>query len=62
MDCIFCGEEFEGRPVRQDGQIYCSIECAETAREIGTDYDDFELDDFQDDSLDMDYYEEVDEY
>jgi len=62
MECVFCGEEFEGKPIRQGGQIYCSLECAETAREIDSDEDEFSLDEPVDDSLDLDFYEEADEY
>ena len=39
MICEFCGEEFAGRPVRQGGQIFCSIGCADAAAEVGIDDD-----------------------
>ena len=28
MLCAQCGEEIKGKPVKQDGEIYCSLECA----------------------------------
>ncbi len=62
MDCAFCGEEFTGNPVRQDGQIFCSVECAEMAAEVGIDDEDFELGDDGEDDVDMDFEEESEEY
>jgi hypothetical protein len=50
MNCAFCGEEFSGRPIRQGDQVFCSIECADMAAEIGVD-DDSEY--FEEDPLDM---------
>ncbi len=28
MQCAQCGDEINGKPVRQDGDIFCSLECA----------------------------------
>jgi hypothetical protein len=62
MNCVFCGEEIIGRPIRQDGQVYCSIDCLDTATEVGIDQDDYEMEEVPDDGLDLDYFEEADEY
>ncbi len=62
MNCVFCGEEISGRPIRQGGQIYCSMECLDTAVEVGSNEDDYEDDDVQDDGLDLDYFDEADEF
>ena len=50
MNCAFCGEGFIGRPIRQGEQIYCSIECADMAADVGVDE---ENDYFEEDSLDI---------
>jgi len=39
--CRFCGIEFEDRPVKQNGQIYCSIGCADLASEMAIDSDNY---------------------
>ncbi len=52
MRCVFCGEEFTGRPVHQDGQIYCSLECADLASQGDEEYD------AGDDLEDLDYDED----
>ena len=62
MNCAFCGEEVVGRPVRQNGQIFCSTGCAEMASEIGLDDSDYDADDNYDDDEDDDYPEDPDEY
>ena len=62
MDCVFCGEEISGRPIRQGGQIYCSMECLDTAVEVESNEDDYELEEVIDDGLDMDYFDEADEF
>jgi hypothetical protein len=41
MICAFCGDKFNGRPVKQGGQVFCSIECADRAAEIGVEEEDF---------------------
>jgi hypothetical protein len=58
MICAFCGEEITDRPVLQDGQVYCSLGCADldAERDSGGDYYDGE------DALDLDNYEEDDLY
>jgi len=57
MRCAFCGEEFDGRPVRQDGNLYCSTSCADMASEVGLGEEEL---DFSEDS-EMDYLDEVEE-
>ena len=43
MICAFCGEDFHGRPVKQAGQLFCSIECADRAADLAVeDEDDIE--------------------
>ncbi|MEW5924732.1 MAG: hypothetical protein AB1746_12165 [Candidatus Zixiibacteriota bacterium] len=49
MVCEFCGEEFDGKPVRQAGQVFCSIECADMAAEVGTDDEEY----YEEDDLDL---------
>jgi len=58
MVCDYCGEEFTGRAVRQGGQSFCSIECADLAAEVDLDDLDADVDDGMDDSDDAGYYEE----
>jgi hypothetical protein len=41
MICAFCGEKFNGRPVKQAGLAYCSIECANMAAEVGSDEEEY---------------------
>lgn len=41
MVCEFCGGDFEGRPIRQGDQVFCSIECANMAAQIGAEEDDY---------------------
>ena len=62
MNCVFCGDEITGRPIRREGQVYCSLDCVYTAAEVSSDEDEYRMEDIHDDSLDMDLYEEVDEY
>ena len=59
MVCKFCGEEFSGRPVRQGGFVFCSIECANMAADIGTDEDD---EYFEEEALDFDPVEDEEVY
>jgi hypothetical protein len=59
MVCKFCGEEFPGKPIRQGGFIFCSIECANMAADIGTDEDD---EYFEEEALDLDTVDEEDAY
>ncbi|MCX6829794.1 MAG: hypothetical protein NT002_11020 [candidate division Zixibacteria bacterium] len=58
MICAFCGEKFMGKPVKQGGQFYCSIECADMAAEVVSEDEDYE----EDENLDIENYEEEDEY
>ena len=59
MNCVFCEDEIIGRPIHREGQVYCSIDCLDTAAEVDIEEDEYEMEDLQDDSLDMDFYEEV---
>lgn len=34
MRCAQCGDEIRSKPVKQDGEIYCSLECAYIAAGI----------------------------
>ena len=57
MRCVYCGEEFTGKAIRQDGEIYCSRSCADQA--IGEEeYDDF-IDYDNDDNDDNEEYRDV---
>nr|MBN2277812.1 hypothetical protein [candidate division Zixibacteria bacterium] len=61
MICDFCGEKFSGRAVKQAGQTFCSIECADMAAEVEIDDLDEEDDNNDDAGLDeTDFYEEDD--
>ncbi len=60
MVCEFCGEEFEGKPVSQGGQIFCSIECADMAADVGTDDDDDDY--YEEDELDLNPIDEEETY
>ncbi|MCP4703281.1 MAG: hypothetical protein GY865_01625 [candidate division Zixibacteria bacterium] len=62
MDCVFCGEAIIGRAIRRDGQVYCSTDCLDTVAEVKSDDDEFRMENVVDDSVDMDYYDEVDEF
>ena len=31
MNCVFCKEKITGRPVTQENDNYCSLECANAA-------------------------------
>jgi len=57
MICAFCGEKFSGRPIKQSGQAYCSIECANMAAEVVSEDEDY----YEEDDLDMEHYEDEDE-
>jgi len=62
MNCVFCGNEIAGRPIRLEGQVYCSSDCVETVAEVGNNDDEYGMEEDQDESMNLDYYEEVDEY
>lgn len=47
-ECAFCGEEFKGKGVVVDGEVFCSSECAKAfAEEQGIDEDEDE-DEYED--------------
>jgi hypothetical protein len=58
MICAFCGEKFTGKPIKQGGQVYCSIECADMAAEVVSEDEDY----YEEDNLDVDNLDEDDEY
>ena len=60
MICEFCNEEFTGRPVKQGGQVYCSIACADAAADIGKDYEDDGY--YEEDDLELDSYRDDEDY
>ncbi len=31
MYCAYCNEKIQGRPIRQGGDFFCSLECANSA-------------------------------
>ena len=41
MNCSQCGDEITGRPVKQGGEFYCSLECANQASGHNEDQDSF---------------------
>lgn len=57
MLCAFCGEEIISKPVKQGGEIFCSLECANRASGIEEEEDEGY---FEEDPVD-DFYEEGDE-
>ncbi len=60
MICEFCGDEFEGRPIKQAGQIFCSIDCANLAAEVGTEEEEEEY--FDEPELDLNPVDDGDDY
>lgn len=58
MICAFCGEKFTGKPIKQGGQVYCSIECADMAAEVVSEDEEY----YEDENLDVDNFEDEDEY
>jgi hypothetical protein len=50
MICKFCGNEIEGRPIRQDDGIYCSIDCADKA---AVEYGDIDSDYLEENDFDL---------
>ena len=47
-ECAFCGEEFKGKGVVVDGEVFCSSECAKAFAEeqgIDEDEDEYEYED-----------------
>ena len=55
MRCAECGDEIKGKPVKQDGELYCSLECAYLA--AGFDPDD-EDDYFEEDPVEGSFDED----
>jgi len=57
MRCAYCGDEFTGKAIRQDGEAYCSMSCADQAiaEEEYEDYEEYEED--NDDYRDVVYEE-----
>jgi len=66
MRCAYCGDDITGKPIRQDGEVYCSRGCADQAL-AEEEFD--ELDEYGDDNEDyrdvvfeegfeLDYYDE----
>lgn len=40
-ECAYCGEEFKGKGVVVDGEVFCSTDCAQAyAEEQGDDEED----------------------
>ncbi len=58
MECAYCGIDFNGKPFRRDGEIYCSKECADADSEERFGVDAEELDDYGDDIEEDDTEEE----
>ena len=58
MICAFCGEKFTGKPIKQGGQVYCSIECADMAAEVVSEDEDY----YEEDNLDIENLDDDDEY
>jgi len=57
MRCAECGEKIDGKPYRQSGIVYCSLECANVA--AGIDVNEEEDDYFEEEPIDALY--ELDE-
>jgi len=63
MQCAYCGERFNGRPIISEGETYCSISCADrAAAEIEFENNSFENGEYgevaYDEGLELDYYDE----
>jgi hypothetical protein len=58
MICAFCGEKFSGKPIKQGGQVYCSIECADMAAEVVSEDEEY----YEEDDLDLDNYDSDEDY
>lgn len=47
-ECVYCGEEFKGAGVVQDGETFCSAECAKAYAEeqgVGDEEEDSDYED-----------------
>ena len=60
MRCAECGYKISDRPVKRHGNVYCSIECAESAAEVDYEDADLALNKNQDDDDDDSYLEDDD--
>jgi hypothetical protein len=59
MICAFCGEKFSGKPIKQGGQVYCSIECADMAAEVVAEDEEY----YEEETPELDSYDgDEDEY
>ena len=58
MECAFCSIEFNGKPYRRDGRIYCSRDCADAHTEEIYGADDMENETELEESFDEEYEEE----
>ena len=58
MECAYCGIDFNGKPYRREGEIYCSKECADADGEERFGLEDEEYDDYGDDTEEEDLEEE----
>ncbi len=63
MQCAYCGERFNGRPIISEGETYCSISCADRAAaeiefENSTIADKEYGESVYDENLELDYYDE----
>jgi hypothetical protein len=49
MYCAHCGEKINGKPIKQGGEFYCSLECANLASGIEPEEDEeyYEEDEIQ---------------
>jgi len=36
ISCAYCKDEIQGRPTRQDKELFCTVECADKASGHGT--------------------------
>ncbi|MDF1543915.1 MAG: hypothetical protein P1R58_02295 [bacterium] len=57
MVCSYCGEEILSKPIRQVGEYFCSLECANSAEGAGSD----EAEEYYDESDLEGLYEEEEE-
>jgi hypothetical protein len=58
MECAYCGIDFNGKPFRRDGEIYCSKECADADSEERYGLDAEEIDDYGEEVEEEDLEEE----
>jgi len=58
MFCALCSEKILGDPIKNNGDFFCSIECAKNA--AGLDLDE-ELNYIEEDDLSHNFYEDLDE-